>query len=1795
MKKRVTNYRNCSLLILFLFLIILFSSFSSAVVVKGNITLVDIGVDPAAYFNFTNQSRADIGHFRVRINDSNGNTIIEGRDSVLGMWIGYLGPNPTEFMNDFLKAPPQNHTTFGGSAYRINPIIMVRQYEGVAFAIPNGTGGYNYAVVYVNSSLSGKNASFYFKYNSIAEDNTFGSVSGCGLHETFNSCIEDQANRCFWGDLSGFCRQGDFFKHDVPPAECTNLPKSACDRINGTVCSWDSSLGTNGKCVPGVDFNPLKGYNCSQIINVTFCINQSFTEKTGLCSWNSSSSKCYINSSKTFADIPKPPVFFCEAPGYVNNQANCEELANKYYMPCGWKNTTGKCGDIFFDFGIYKNFDDIGSESSCQSAGGNWRSETAFDPITAQVSTESWCEFGVAVKTFGQVGGGGSSFTGPSGKLNDCSVDCFACEFNTTGGRWQNTSVAQTQCEASARGCRFRSDTNSFNGYGWCEPASGAGGFGGFNCENNCGDCNMQPSPQSACQNSPAGCKWENITNICLGNSVQGCNQQCKECFDDTSCGKSAASGGCSWDSSGNFCKPKSGSYEICYNGVDDDTNGKTDCADFKCSFDTFCAGSATVGGNCFKFDMFSYQGNLQYAQSNCSATTGCKWISENQFFGRCAPLSEQCFENDTLSASQSTCESYNDGKTCKFKANPGCFENSTTVTNCTALPSQVACAANSMCGWIEEGFGQGHCENKAFVSCDLNQSLQYDQAACKARGCAWRGDQFGGGFDGGFGNRCVNPCSNSSITSASLCSAAGLSSFGPFQCQWQLGFCEPKNFVGGCFENDADYSTCVQNANCNWREDFFGPLKDLNGSTDFSKALHPGAGWLAVGLNRPDTKAVGAISLKNESNYTLRMAGGNYLTLVMTTENISATSSQVPNISRLYCNEEILLQYNFSSNTCMKGTCNKYNNSVTCNNYRVNYYLNNGSKQLEVLWEVPIYLLTLDQTEGNINVTDVSNKTTVTIDGNLTEQIPENASALDGSNATRVRISAGFCQDGLTNNFFKGMEDNAPEIISADGPGDADTVHLDIMGIGVKKTPEAYMYGITLVNISHSALCNGVPLQTGGVGSATNKSKYYLYMDTDGKQTGGCTPENNLALAGFEYLFKYIVEIDGTTQKLTETFLSTACSNGSWAPTNIALKSDKYKSCSLIGGPIFGIDKDTLTGKSDVNTSVGWRVYATTAGETGNTSAVNDTSGPGTSDFKGIDVELIDCSSTKDKDDDQCTKFKQFGFFPGEFGPACKDNIDNDGDSSTDCSDTDCKYDPFFCGGSFTIDANDKSAPSLVWTKANEKIPTTLSLIFDTNEPSNGSVRFYNNDSKCSTINNTIKDKTLGSISLTDYRPHHVAEVTGLAPNRTYYYKFEVCDPSGNCAVSKCSNATTSLSHSNITFKLEIPVNWSVDIPSMNLSNYSLSYALKASTEHLDNINLTIHSFDNKTAITFAGIDIFEKQTLNVSQFITGSSFIGVDANQYQSFKQKTGMDKAVVKIPTNGDIVQHCDEDGTNCQTVTSSLSCSFASTYTLCEIPDAVGLGFSTYKASTTTSSPSPSPSGGSSGSGSSGGGTPLASTVAASAAKSWQTIASQSTQSMKISSSEIGIAEIVFTAAKQLSSVELTVSSLKANPESIQATPNVYKYLTITAKNVASGDITNTQVTFKVPLSWLTALGIASDSVALYRHTQSGWNELPTNIQTRDSVSVTYVAATPGFSSFAIAAKSVEKEVPIPTTTTAAVVQEEVQPPLSTSVTAAVTSQPIVEEQGGSSGYGIIIIGVIAIVLALAIVVLAKKKK
>ena len=179
---------------------------------------------------------------------------------------------------------------------------------------------------------------------------------------------------------------------------------------------------------------------------------------------------------------------------------------------------------------------------------------------------------------------------------------------------------------------------------------------------------------------------------------------------------------------------------------------------------------------------------------------------------------------------------------------------------------------------------------------------------------------------------------------------------------------------------------------------------------------------------------------------------------------------------------------------------------------------------------------------------------------------------------------------------------------------------------------------------------------------------------------------------------------------------------------------------------------------------------------------------------------------------------------------------------------------------------------------------------------------------------------------------------------------------------------------------------------------------------------------------------------------------------------------------------------------------------------------------YNFTTTAAASSSTSSSSSSGGG--GGGT---TTETPSVSKQWDTIPQGSITTYTISNSLIPVTKLTFTVLQKLSNAQLTVKALDTKPSATSTLQSsmyskVYKYLEFVKANIADASVTNIQVEFTVPVSWLNSNSIDSGQIVLLRWNNNAWQELVTRKIKSDSTIVTYTASTPGFSYFAIAAKA-----------------------------------------------------------------------
>jgi hypothetical protein len=560
----------------------------------------------------------------------------------------------------------------------------------------------------------------------------------------------------------------------------------------------------------------------------------------------------------------------------------------------------------------------------------------------------------------------------------------------------------------------------------------------------------------------------------------------------------------------------------------------------------------------------------------------------------------------------------------------------------------------------------------------------------------------------------------------------------------------------------------------------------------------------------------------------------------------------------------------------------------------------------------------------------------------------------------------------------------------------------VDILGMGMRVMGEGFNFGAGIFNISDSIICNnqmvgggmGQGMPTQGVGNKTGK--FYWYLDTNGNSSDGCVgiPSSGDNLTGFDFMINYISR--NTSAGVVETKQLMRCASGEWSPTNALVTLSKKISCGEISGVMVGLAKQDIESFAEYNKTANMRILVASADEVGARLSPSDSVGPGYYTPGTIDFGFVDCSNPVMAKDPKCKNFQKFGFNVFE---ECKNGVDDDENGLVDCDDPFCAYIPDCAGSnafSFIVNLNDKTTPVVMFNDV-ERLADGAFIKVDTNEPSNLSLSFFGNDSSCMVLNVTLDDTSIGYQANANFKPFHSVDLINdtlgyaLIGNTTYYYKVKVCDPSGNCALSACSNFTTKTPADGdkpFIFKIELPENYTVDIPAFNKTNYNFTetfggdvyeVGIKTNTSITKNMNMTLHCGD--MSIGFYGMNVLAPTKIDLSNaFVCNvtSDLIGMNSSLKKWNKLINDLhlggaaDYIVVTIPvaySSSNTLNWTDDSGAGGQDVDAYVSCSGNSSQTVCRIP--VSMGFSAYTVTVPVSSPSPS---GDSPGGGGGGGNP-----------------------------------------------------------------------------------------------------------------------------------------------------------------------------------------------------------------------------
>jgi len=1567
---------------------------------------------------------------------------------------------------------------------------------------------------------------------------------------------------CWWNSTAETCNdpvaggiETDFQEWNPGCYIFDTAGQALCNNVTG--CWWNSS---HSLCKENESIIRDGKLNCSLITNSSVCTKMSMLSTC--CKWQAGSCTADRFTTECWDNMEEPPegCYYCEDYVSFTNKDKCEQIAgDPWYMPCKWNNGTERCefkhANIFTEG--RENIMLLDSKQSCESAGGKWITDSycnTNNDTTAVAIPMGRCEF-------------------KFDEERNCDKECYACEHKSDKTNWTSSPKAKEACINSKLGiCGFVQDSSAPNSYGYCEPKDAFIKGIATDCDDDCGSCTYMGDPTAAeaekrpsyfCKNSKNKCKWipdidyptDESKGRCGSTAERTCEDRCDLCYDQEICvnkggkkGNTSADTACEWDSSVYMCLLKSGGdqMEICWDGTDNNQDGKMDCADSMCWSDPFCGGEFMIGFG--GMDCFGYD-----AQTDCE-TAGCVWINEN--WGTwCDMPGAVCWKYD---GNQTGCDA--DGN-CTWHSGFGgfCEEDWGVGSNCMSYSNQSDCGDNiaSNCTWVQDSYFNsfgGWCEMDPSYSGDTwLDCMQYDdegQTECETHTqCRWQASA-GGGYGGGWCDHMKFACSQFTIQADCTNATNATYNHSKF-CTWMGSYCEGKMMSGGsdsCW-NYADQTNC-EGASCKWVSGFCDP-------EGFGSDMGMGTvGGAAIG-------GFGSACFKHDGNQTgcKNQSGCGWFAESSAFCDVSFVSD-CPQYSynATLCNELARCKYNPEMGFCdekpfecfWNSTLNDAADSTKCDAHDLCAY---------TAWntcEPKCFSTPDEETCGSINAS--------------------------GTTTNVCRWVDGWCNPGAAAEFFKGMEGGAPTTLGTDAEEDVTLTEVDISDFGIKDMGmgKAFGLGISVKNVENSSLCNGIKISSGKIGTGQNTTKFYWYLDTNMNATGNCALDHNSSLAGFEFHFRGEWSWDNTTGKATETLEAYRCANASWVKAAIPLQSIKQVACTDIGGGMVAIEKSELEKFPTLyNASADLRVAVATANASGNTTNPTDTIG--SSNIGWLTPGAID----QDIDNLDLYKYKlnasqKTGSGSGHGYISYKVDCWTEGG----CADYQCQNHTYCVNKSYGVHADnytDTRVPKIVGI-IKETYADSAMITYFTDKPSNGTLINFWADSTCTATNNithttaavhTFPDTGIVNPNVKKYKLWHVAEMyeggptingsypcpgisdtygSPLANNVTYYYKLKVCDTNGKCGISKCSKFRTEETNAtNCGFckfvaRINTPSSWNVSYDLDQDGTYEHiqchvcgdKAGMKVNYSNGRRANIRLTEAGNATYIEFINVTLtktglgskirnIEEGNALASGTTTTSAgatigYTGMISDTRDKIVNNLHPDKCLIKIPTTGscDELWHCDDTMTKCVKRSDEATLLVNNTnssnkYCVWQIPYCE---FSTWAGGEPGTPPGSSDgtTGGGSTSGASGSGGAAAAAGGVSASQMWTELKKGETI-MSIKKTEIAFSELKMNVKNPGTNVEIKVTKLDDKPDVTTVGGTVYQYIEITKKNIESSDIARADITFKVEKSWLTEQGASEEDVELSRYTTK-WEKLPVTKIKSDATYVHYKATTSGFSYFAI---------------------------------------------------------------------------
>ncbi|NQV09181.1 PGF-pre-PGF domain-containing protein [Candidatus Woesearchaeota archaeon] len=1602
--------------------------------------------------------------------------------------------------------------------------------------------------------------------------------NNCWQYETWNGgngsegCID---NGCTWENKTGFCfEQIKGFSDFTNEGECM---KSGWGEWNGSDCTAPtggiSFEGVNPGCwmFDGLSANctTVKGcvYNtsaaeCNGLDDGIVCANVTSQDMCGTipmlstcCKWTGNS--CDVTyDTQCWDQMAAPPVGADHCMDYnaIDSPTICNQIAgDPWYMPCKWNNVSSQCefkGDMATDV------DNVKTKKNCEFLGGVWKSETICDDAGTAGNasddipkTTSWCEMGT-----------GSSLYG-------CDVSCFACNTSTT-------------CSASKKGyCTWAVDANHPQG-GFCDIPDQMELDG--DCDRFCGSCEYYSggtsTPQKACKSSKSKCKWDNATSTCISKTDMGCVDDCFSCSDKNDCTLKGggSQGTCKWDGSDNMCQPANFDGEICFDTIDNDQNNLVDCNDPSCMFDPFCGGGSM--GDCWS-----------YFDSTSCATNDCTWFQDpwTQMF-RCGMKGENCWSFDQ---NQTGC---GEETNCQWFGESFCEINHTKASSCFNFNSKTSCQAVTSCKWETDSFSPqgGWCDFAAF-ECHWNETLRESKTQCESKNyCTWNLDPWtneGMCEPKCFARDSVGDPTYTTETGCNNAIAGGL-------CQWSTGWCEPDSTLGSikggdCVQYDDNQDDCNTQPGCAWYTDFYGGAgggMGMGGSDCEPKMsaidCHEYNQSACGVLNRNGTYLAGVegnvCRWVNDGSYSWCDSVGMHCNAKYSPFCVGGTCYNQPQINESGCAADsycILMNDSYTSQTicttaCMNeslniSTCQAVGDGDTCMWGGIG-----GGGECDYA-----YCDSACSACPDLNTTICPADCVTRCEG-----CHDVGSGGGGGGGGEGDTFGGWCDPAGMQVIFSAMEGGKPhEIAFDDCISDAGIPEwVDACFAGIKEMPDDYGFGIGLKSMTYAAACNGETLWDGSTGAGRKTTKGFIYLDTDNDATNNCDSDDGTQ-NGFE--FKFIAEWAWSNDGLSETLTAKRCLNGSWAASKLALGTHTKKMCTELQGLMITAKKSDLADFTKLfKPQYPMRLYFVTANSTTTAANPSDSLGPGYYQSGGSDFKMEDCGAVGNVDQDAD------GFYAYE-DPDCKyiymdtdkgfkssedcvTPYDDDMDGFTNCDDSECVYEDI-CGGTLAVDSTDHTPPTIK-ERTVDNFLTKAVITYKTDERANGTLSFYYNDTTCTTLNATLRDKGLWNASaglkkkyrfvhkgFVDNFVHTDALTYALNNNTAYYYKLKVCDISNNCKISGCLNFTTRTTAKESTIKITDPDSgqgWQIDKEGSGSftnvggncisagSSTNANLGVTVNPEEINEIGLKTNGSSasgDEMTLEFGGVstsgDIVSDADVDTGS-VTGP---GGDTEDYfwmngSGWDGDSGLhtqgapDNMTLVFPGDDDELWDCESNSggtlTGCTNITDSAARIYNSTTNMTTwIIDDPGADLWSFIIDQSPSSNSGGDDTTTSGGGGGGGGSGATSTV--SKTQKWQVMSTGYTQ-MTIAKADLGFDSIKIGVNKKLDNVEITVKKLNSKPEAVTEPLNkLYQYIEVVKSVIKDVDVNDVKISIKVKKDWILNNSIDEDSVKVNRWEVDKWNSLSTTKASSDDTYVYYDATSPGLSYFAITASEVDAVV------------------------------------------------------------------